>query len=174
VKQIQKHFLLFSILTALVGCGVHFAKPLPKQEKPAQYSKVSLEPRLLAIPTSNGESLNTFSIPLWPSSKETIVLIPFHYETLSFSRMTVRVPSLSVENCEGTAQVTEFKLSQLDEGVPEFAWSKGWVKANQAKIGVAYDIEEDISPDEKETIVIGLIVPAECTEVSGEFTVQFR
>jgi hypothetical protein len=146
--------------------------PLSPEEK---VDEVTDQMTDLAAPGPNGISQNTFSVSLKQGVNNKRILIPFHYRTDGFSKMTVDTPTLSVSGCSGAAEVGKLDVipGQEKDAIPAFFWSAGWVEASAAKVLVGYGVEEDIQKPQ-ETLVLMLVVPADCDGVSGQFDVRFR
>jgi hypothetical protein len=162
-----------SLLVCLIACAPGHDKAAPsvvsdRQKTEAQFEEVILEPSPLSSPGANGVSRNSITFSLVPGTKEKRVLIPFHYTTGNYKKENVMKPSVEAQGCSGPAVVAG------EGGFPYFLWDGGWVLAEEASIVAGYGIEEDVSKNDKETIVLVFRVPSDCTGIRTQFKVVFR
>ena len=162
----------------LVACG-HTSSHSPQSSQPSaqeltHYDVLVEEPQKLNLPSAETSGSNSFSVELSASSQDIQGRIPFHYTTDGRTKMTVKLPILSGENCSRPPEVTNLDFTSGTGKLPLFLWSPGWVRAPGATVGVGYGIEEDVKPNEKETIVVLLTIPSGCTKLTGTFDVDLH
>jgi hypothetical protein len=162
MKRLQTLCLFLSISTAACG-GTKVTKiELPKPGPDSTQEKVATPAQPLSEPQA-GKSINKISLNLKPGAKDKRVLIPYHFEVKKFKKIQVNTPVLTSSTCPSGIKINKFLL-----------WSNGWVTGDKADVNMLYGIEEETKDGSKETIVLVIDVPSSCSDLSGEFTVNFK
>jgi hypothetical protein len=131
----------------------------------------------LAPPDSDGLSRNSFSFNLKTTVEQKEVVLPFHFDTGTYSHITVRSPSLSAIGCSKQPEIA--KWAEFDSaGKPlhastAFSFNTG-PKPEETNSDIDYNQDKAIEPQTEANFTLVFWVRSNCTQLNGEFAVQFR
>jgi hypothetical protein len=191
----RKNFISVAFLACLNGwiltaCGSSQGDRGPAAQPPQPpYDQLILDPADLNVSVASEPESNSFSVVLDPSDRDKKIVVPFRYNTGAHTHMSVALPKLQAEGCNRDPRVAEVGAGlpgTQNNDLPAFLWTTGWASGQDvlSRYGrqndpnpvaiQGYGIEEASQPNRQETIILILFVPADCTEIDGSFTAQFR